>query len=98
MVFAEWVACVDVNTNFYKLSGESADNIALAVMGKCGQKREAFTRASEQSMLEGTSKNNSVRRYARQQAEGLTEEFSNKIRERIFQNVIEDKAISELKK
>ncbi|WP_151820027.1 hypothetical protein [Acinetobacter soli] len=92
----DWIACVDVNTKFYNLSGESTENIAIAVMGKCRPEQESFNIATEQHLLSNTSKSVSVRNYARLKARESTNEFASQLRDRIFQKLIEEKAVKGL--
>ncbi|MFW1760482.1 hypothetical protein [Acinetobacter calcoaceticus] len=95
--FTKWMACVDVSTKFYSLSGESTENIATAVMGKCRSNQETFNAVAEQSMLSDTSKNDSDRRYARKQSNELTTEVAAQLKERVVQKIVEEKAIKGLK-
>ncbi|WP_212386683.1 hypothetical protein [Acinetobacter junii] len=94
--FLEWLACVDVNTKFYSLSGETTESIATAVMGKCRIKQENFNTETEQYFLAQTSKSASARAYAREKARESTNEFSSQLKERIIQKLVEEKAIKGL--
>ncbi|MCW1284950.1 hypothetical protein MXE29_14125, partial [Acinetobacter baumannii] len=98
IAFTKWMSCVDVSTKFYSLSGESTENIATAVMGKCRVNQETFNAVAEQSMLSETSKSNADRKYARVQSNELTAELASQLKERIIQKIVEEKAIKGLKK
>ncbi|OCZ48647.1 hypothetical protein BFR73_03330 [Acinetobacter pittii] len=95
--FTKWMSCVDVSTKFYSLSGESTENIATAVMGKCRANQETFNAVAEQSMLSETSKSTADRKYARQQSNDLTLELASQLKERVVQKLVEEKAIKGLK-